>query len=137
MSLMEFSPRTDDDDDELIPSPRQRRRASLTGEPSDLELLAQWQEDSLIPLKEDLAEWLAKTLGKSQIRTHMLKYQLGVLLIAQMDMFTVDHGILSVIPPKAFQLFLSLIKTWFFHQLHNCWQLVLYLFWCLPIIFHH
>ncbi len=65
MSLMEFSPRADDDDDELIPSPRLRRRASLTGEPSDLELLAQWQEDSLIPLKEDLAEWLAKTLGKS------------------------------------------------------------------------
>ena len=64
MSLMEtYSRHDDEDEDDVIPSPRQRRRASLTGEPTDLDLLAQWQEETLLPLKEDLAEWLCKTLG--------------------------------------------------------------------------
>ncbi len=40
------------------------RRASLTGEDSDFELMQQWQEEALIPLKEDLADWLNKTLGE-------------------------------------------------------------------------
>lgn len=38
-------------------------RNSLTGEDTDLEIIQQRREDALTPLKEDLAEWLNKTLG--------------------------------------------------------------------------
>ena len=42
---------------------RSSRRASLTGEPSDLDFLKFQQEEALVPLKEDLADWLNKLLG--------------------------------------------------------------------------
>ena len=38
-------------------------RNSLTGEDTDLEVIQQRREEALLPLKEDLAEWLNKTLG--------------------------------------------------------------------------
>ena len=39
------------------------RSTSLTGDDSDMELLQQWQAAALIPLKEDIAEWITKTIG--------------------------------------------------------------------------
>ena len=69
MSLMEYTSHHGDEDDDVIPSPRERRPASLTGEPTDLDLLAQWQEETLFPLKEDLAEWLSRTLGQPHLHS--------------------------------------------------------------------
>ena len=46
--------------------PVSSRRASFTGEQADLDFLHQQQEDSLIPLKEDLADWLNKLLGEEE-----------------------------------------------------------------------
>ena len=43
------------------------RKQSLTGDDSDLELFQQWQALAVIPLKEDVAEWLNKTLGMSML----------------------------------------------------------------------
>ena len=41
------------------------RRPSLSGEDdeADLDFLAELKEQALAPIKEDLADWLAKTLG--------------------------------------------------------------------------
>ena len=39
------------------------RKTSLTGEDQDFELLNELKEQALVPLKEDLAEWLNKTIG--------------------------------------------------------------------------
>lgn len=41
------------------------RKPSLTGEDSDWDVLQLWQDEALIPLREDITEWLNKTLGKS------------------------------------------------------------------------
>ena len=40
------------------------RRASLTGEDSDFDMMQHWQDLALIPLKEDIADWLNTILGK-------------------------------------------------------------------------
>lgn len=40
------------------------RKTSLTGEDSDLEIFQQLQKLAFIPHKEDVAEWLNKTLGE-------------------------------------------------------------------------
>ena len=53
------------------------RRASLTGEPSDLEIMKQLQEEALIPLKEDVADWLYKTLGELQSTSTYIKHHLA------------------------------------------------------------
>ena len=39
------------------------RKTSLTGEDQDFELLNDLKEQALLPLKEDLSEWLNKTIG--------------------------------------------------------------------------
>ena len=44
--------------------PLLERKSSLAGDVSDLEIIQSKQEEALLPLKEDLAEWLNKTLGK-------------------------------------------------------------------------
>lgn len=40
------------------------RPSVLTGEDGDFEILAKWREEALLPIKDDLADWLCKTLGE-------------------------------------------------------------------------
>lgn len=39
-------------------------KSGLAGDETDQDLLLQWQEQALLPLKEDLVDWLQKVLGK-------------------------------------------------------------------------
>ena len=60
-------------------SPVLERKHSLTGEDTDLELFDQFKSEALLPLKEDLADWLNKTLGKPKIclLLGILLYEMG------------------------------------------------------------
>ena len=40
------------------------RQSILTGEDGDFEMLAKWQVEALLPVKDDLADWLCKVLGE-------------------------------------------------------------------------
>ena len=44
------------------------RPSILTGEDGDFEILAKWKEEALLPIKDDLSDWLVKTLGQLSSR---------------------------------------------------------------------
>ena len=50
--------------DEERPSSTGDRKTSLTGEESDLEMFGMVKAEALLPLKEDLSEWLNKSIGE-------------------------------------------------------------------------
>ena len=65
------------------------RPSILTGEDGDFEMLAKWQVEALLPVKDDLADWLCKVLGEWSILLRFPSYKLirssfGFLVIGKM-----------------------------------------------------